>query len=113
MSKITFDQIRNERSPDELFRMKVELADEVSEFHVQMHDGVGNVSRSQLLKDINHNNDFIEYIDVRIKEARNRVYIEEKERRFGLSRFKELCKERLPKELFMQIEMDSKDKGQS
>jgi hypothetical protein len=104
MSKITFDQVRNEKSPDELFRLKIELAEEASQCHIQMHDGNTMRSRSELLKDINYNNDLIEYIDVRIKDARNEIYIANKENRHRLRRFKEICRMKLSEETFKEIE---------
>lgn len=108
MSEITFDKIRNEKNPDELFGFKIKLAAKTSDMHIAMHDGNTGMSKSEILKEINSNNDLIEYIDVRIKDVRNEIYIANKENRYRLRRFKELCRVELPEELFKKIEEKAK-----
>lgn len=104
MSEITFDIIRNEGDPDELFRIKHELSDKKSDMHVKLHDGNSAMSKPEILKEINSITNLIEYVDVCIKDVRGEMYIAKKENRFRLRRFKEIARVELSEEVFKKIE---------
>lgn len=108
MSKITFNQIRDEKSVDELFRIKNELVQLASNLHKELHSGNASREKPDILGDINEVRDLEDYTFERIKKQKRQDYIDQKEKRNGLSEFKEICRERLEPELFREIERQSR-----
>jgi hypothetical protein len=108
MSDITFDTVKLERDINELYRMKIELTQDSSELHELYHSGNSKMTKSEILSEINFNKEMIEYLNVRIKDRRQEIYIEEKEQRYHLKQFKDLCRERLSPELFKELDTESR-----
>jgi len=107
MNEINFDIIKNEQSVDELFRMKIELTDETSDLHTSLHDHNSAKSKPELLKEINYNNELIEYLNNRIKDRKQEIYISEKEDKNRLKKFKDVARMLLPAEIFSKIQSES------
>jgi len=108
MSKITFKQVQNEKSVEELFRIKNELVQWASELHKELHSGNSHRDKPEILGDINEARDLEDYTIERIKNQKRQDYIDHKEKRNGLREFKEICRKHLPEQLFAQIERESK-----
>jgi len=108
MSEITFKKVQNEKSVERLFEMKNELVKLASDLHIELHSGNSNRDKSEILGDINETRDLEDYVIERIKNQKRQDYIDHKEARHGLREFKEICRKRLPAELFAEIERESK-----
>jgi hypothetical protein len=108
MNEITFESILAQKDVTELFRMRIKLTEANGDLHHDLHDGNMQHRRSEIIKTLNVNQELIDYLAVRIKERKNEVYIEEKEQRYRLRQFKDLCKARLAPELFNSLEAESK-----
>jgi len=110
MSKITFKQVQNEKSVEELYRIKNELVQLSSELHKELHSGNSKRDKPEILGDINEARDLEDYTIERIKNQKRQDYIDQKEKRNGLREFKEICRGRLAPELFAEIERESRGK---
>lgn len=110
MSKITFESIRQEKNIDELFRIKHELVTRASTLHQELHNGNTHREKSDILGDINETRDLEEYVFERIKVQRHENFIADKEKRFGLSKFKELAKAELPEAVWKRLDQESRKK---
>jgi hypothetical protein len=108
MSEITFKKVQTEKSVDRLFEMKNDLVKQASDLHVELHSGNSNRDKSEILGDINETRDLEDYVIERIKNQKRQDYIDQKEARHGLREFKEICRKRLPEELFTEIDRESK-----
>lgn len=104
---INFEKIRNEQSVDELFRMKIELTEDTSDLHSDYHSGNHDRSKSDILSDINYNNQLIEYLNNRIKDRKQEIYIADKEEKGRLKRFKDVARMKLDTKTFKELEQES------
>jgi hypothetical protein len=107
MSEINFEIIKNEQSVDELFRMKIELTEDTSDLHEELHDPNHSRGKSEILRDINYNNELLEYLNNRIKDRKQEIYIAEKEEKGRLKRFKDVARMKLDAKTFKELEQES------
>jgi hypothetical protein len=108
MSKISFKQIQNETSVENLYELKNKLVKQASELHAELHSGNSSRDKSTILGEINETRDLEDYTYERIKKQKLQDYIDQKESRNGLKQFKDICRQRLSSELFAEIERESK-----
>ena len=107
MNEINYDTIKNEQSVDELFRMKIELTEDTSDLHEELHNHNHSRSKSEILRDINYNNELMEYLNNRIKDRKQEIYIADKEEKGRLKKFKDVARQLLPAEIFGKIQQES------
>jgi len=107
MNNINFETIKAEQSVDEMFRMKIELTNDNADLHTELHDVNVTRTKSEILGDLNYNNELIDYLNNRIKDRKQEIYIEEKEDKNRLRKFKDTARAILPAELFGKIQSES------
>jgi hypothetical protein len=111
MSKITFKTIQTEKDIDKLYQYKIDLTNEISGYHMDLHNGNASASKSEILADLNECKELLEYANSRLQTRRNEIYIENKERNQGLRKFKDLVKLHISPELFAKLDAESKAKN--
>jgi len=107
MNNINFETIKAEQSVDEMFRMKINLTNDNADLHTELHNGNATRQKSDILGDLNYNNELIDYLNNRIKDRKQEIYIEEKEDKNRLRRFKDVARAMLPSEVFNKIQQES------
>jgi len=107
MNKINFETIKAEQSVDEMFRMKINLTNDNTDLHTELHSGNTTRQKSDILGDLNYNNELIDYLNNRIKDRKQEIYIEEKEDKNRLRKFKDIARALLPAEVFGKIQSES------
>ena len=107
MNDINFETIRAEQSVDEMFRVKIELTNDNTDLHTELHSGNATRDKTEILGDLNYNKELIEYLNNRIKDRKQEIYIEEKEEKNRLKKFKDAARVILTPELFIKIQQES------